>query len=174
MLCIRYTLAGILQHWLEYLCKLTVAFRYTLPRILQEWSKHFCKLTVDFRYTPPRILLHWLEHFYELAVDFRYTLPRILLHWLEYFCKLKQFLGVRNNINLVKRKQVNEAKKVVCRWELLNILISSRVFRFFLKILNLDQYAIGIGKIPILASVLNSYDTHKMTPNREYLTESDI
>ena len=80
----------------------------------------------------------------------------------------------RNSFNLVKRKQVNEAKKVVCRWELLNILISSRVFRFFLKIPNLDQYAIGIGKIAILASVLNSYDTHKMTPNREYLTESDI
>ena len=32
----------------------------------------------------------------------------------------------RNSFNLVKRKQVNEAKKVVCRWELLNILISAR------------------------------------------------
>ena len=39
----RYTLAGILQHWLEYFCKLTVDFRYTLPRILQEWLEYFCK-----------------------------------------------------------------------------------------------------------------------------------
>ena len=48
----RYTLAGKLQRWLEYFCKLTVAFRYTLPRILQKWLEHFCKLTVRrFQYT---------------------------------------------------------------------------------------------------------------------------
>ena len=45
----RYALAGILQHWLEYFCKLTKAFRYSLPRILQEWLEHFCKLTHRFQ-----------------------------------------------------------------------------------------------------------------------------
>ena len=45
-------------------------------------------------------------------------------------------------------------------------------------ILNPNQYAIGMGKIAILTSVLifwmNSFDTYTRTPNRVYLIETDI
>ena len=58
------------------------------------------------------------------------------------------------------------------------IPLSPGFSRFCLKILNPNQYAIGMGKIAILTSVLifwmNSFDTYTRTPNRVYLIETDI
>ena len=51
------------------------------------------------------------------------------------------------------------------------ILISSGLSRFCLKIPNPDQYAIGVGKIPISTSVvIFSSNSHKRKRNAEFLT----
>ena len=53
----------------------------------------------------------------------------------------------------------------------LTIPISSELSRFFLKIPNPDQYAIGIGKIQISTRVVMfSSNSHKRKRNAEYLT----
>ena len=65
-----YTIPKILQYWLEYFCKLTVAFRYTLPRILQEWLEHFCKLTVVHHATDSNrtVRVEWLQCHYTCQI----------------------------------------------------------------------------------------------------------
>ena len=60
----------------------------------------------------------------------------------------------RNSFNLVKRKQVNEAIKVVCRWRLSKHPDLVGILPILLENPNPDHNSIGIGKIPILTSVL--------------------